>query len=219
MDKNSNIHIRRAEPGDASFLARIMIMAGRAHVHKGIWEVVLGGTEREVETFLHHISITQIPHLFHYSHFLVAEEDTVGPVGGLGGYDPKMAGYQFLRRAIPEVVQKLDIPMQAVKDSMERSTKILACLPGEMDDAWVVDSVATLPEHRGKGVAESLVREILKKGKEHGYSQAQLNVYIGNEPALRLYRKFGFQTREEKRDPYFEEQIGAPGMVSLVTEL
>ena len=95
--------IRPARPEDASFLAHAILLAGRAHVKRGIWEVVLGGTEEECVTFLHHIAITQIPHLFHYSYYLIAEDDASRPIGSLGGYDPEISGYHALQRAIPEV--------------------------------------------------------------------------------------------------------------------
>ncbi|HKJ15135.1 MAG: GNAT family N-acetyltransferase [Desulfobulbaceae bacterium] len=211
--------IRQATQEDAIFLAKNIIIAGRAHVKKGIWEVVLGGTEEECEAFLHHISVTKIPHLFHYSCYLITEIAGIGPIGGLGGYDPRVSGYHALQQAIPEVFKKLNLSKQTFKDSQERSLRILACLPKEIEGAWVIDSVAVLPEHRGKGVAEMLLNKILERGKRQGHLQAQINMYIGNEPALNLYRKFGFEIIEEKRDKYFEENIGSPGMLSLVKDL
>jgi ribosomal protein S18 acetylase RimI-like enzyme len=211
--------IRPARPEDASFLAHAILLAGRAHVKRGIWEVVLGGTEEECVTFLHHIAITQIPHLFHYSYYLIAEDDASRPIGSLGGYDPKISGYHALQRAIPEVTGKLHLPAQFKDVLEERASKILVCLPKEITGAWVIDSVATLPEHRGKGVAGELLTRILAIGKQQGYSKAQVNMYIGNEPALRLYRKFGFEIIEETRDAYFEQNIGSPGMLSLTKDL
>ena len=213
------MHIRSARPEDARFLAKTILIAGRGHVTKGIWEVILGGTEEENLNFLHHISITQIPHLFHYSYYLMAENDEYIPMGSLGGYDPKIAGYQALRQAIPEVVRKLSLPLQRTNFSEERASKIMVCLPEEIDGAWVIDSVATLPEHRGKSVAEKLLNQILEIGKDQGYLKAQVNMYIGNEPALNLYRKLGFEIVEETRDEYFEQNIGSPGMLSLAKEL
>ena len=213
------MQIRDARPQDASFLAKSILIAGRAHVTRGIWEIILGGTEEDTLRFLQHLSITQIPHLFHYSYYLIAEEDAYGPVGSLGGYDQKVAGYHALQQAMPEVVRKLNLPAQVSNISQERARKILACLPKGIEGAWVIDSVATLPEHRRKGVSENLLRTILEKGKRQGYSKAQVNMYIGNEPALKLYRKFGFEIVEEILDEYFEKFIGSPGMLSLVRDL
>jgi len=211
--------IRRATPEDAPFLAKAILVAGRAHVKKGIWEVILGGSEEECTGFLHHLSITEIPHLFHYSHYLIAEDDAFNPLGSLGGYDPAISGYQALQQAIPEVVRKLNLPEQGLNESEERSSRVLACLPNEIDGAWAIDSVATLPEHRGKGVAGKLLNQILANGNHQGYPKAQVNMYIGNEPALNLYRKFGFEIIEENRDEYFDQQIGSPGMLSLARDL
>ncbi len=219
MLNKSKIQIRHAGRVDASFLAKAMLIAGRAHVKKGIWEVILGGTEEEVLRFLSYILITEIPHLFHYSYYLIAQEDGCGPVGSLGGYNPKIAGYQALQQAIPEVVKKLNFPEKAFNETRERSSKILACLPKAIDEAWVIDSVATLEQQRKKGVAEKLLKKILEMGKSLGHARAQVNVYIGNDPALNLYRKFGFEIIEEKRDKYFEENIGSPGMLSLARDL
>ena len=217
--KNSTLHIREAVAQDASFLAKSILIAGRAHVTRGIWEVILGGTEEDTLRFLQFLSVTQIPHLFHYSYYLIAEEKTSGPVGSLGGYDSKIAGYQTLQQAIPEVARKLNLPAEVSNISEERAKQILACLPKEIGGAWVIDSVATLPEYRRKGVSEKLLHTILEKGKRQGYSKAQVNMYIGNEPALKLYRKFGFEIVEETFDEYFEKSIGSPGMLSLVKDL
>lgn len=213
------MQIRSATPDDAPLLAKSILIAGRAHVKKGIWEIVIGGTEKECLNFLQHITITKIPHLFHYSHYLVAEEEDGAPMGSLGGYNPISHGYEALSQAIPEVVKKLKLNTNFAQSPEKRSSKILACIPKSVAGAWVIDSVTTFREHRGKGVAGKLLSEILKKGKSQGHSLAQVSMYIGNEPALQLYYKFGFEIFEEIRDQYFEENIGSAGMLSLVKKL
>ena len=210
-----NIQIRKCRAGDAHFLARAILLAGRAHVSKGIWEIVLDIPEEECLRFLEHVAATEIPHLFHYSVSFIAETDDLLPVGSLGGYDPQKTGYQALQRAFPEVYKKLHLSQETFQGANERADKILACLPKEADNAWVVDSVATLPEYRGRGVAEFLLQAVLEEGKNLGYKVAQVNMYIGNEPALRLYQKLGFSIIDETRDVYFEKMIGSPGMLSL----
>jgi ribosomal protein S18 acetylase RimI-like enzyme len=213
------IRIRHACPDDASFLATAALIAGRAHVNKGIWEVILGGTEEACLDFLEHVSITTIPHLFHYSCYFIAEYAEDGPVGSLGGYDPKTLGYQALQRALHEVITKLNLSPQALQGAEERSSKMLVCLPQEIEGAWVIDSVATLPQYRKRGIAEKLLEHVLHEGKERGYHVAQINMYIGNEPALNLYKKMGFEVIEEKREEYFEHTIASPGMLSLARTL
>jgi len=192
-------------------------MAGRAHVKQGIWEVILGGTEEECLAFLQLIAVTKIPHLFHYSCYLVAEVGGAA-AGGLGGYDPRYLGYQRLRKAIPEVVQRSG-QSRIDPEAEKRSARISGCISDAMEGAWVIDSVATFPQFRRQGIASMLLEKILKKGRKLGFHRAQINMYIGNTPAQRVYEKLGFRVVEEKRDPTFESEIGSPGMLSLICNL
>ena len=212
-----NIQIRSARPEDAQFLAWVILTSGRAHVKRGIWEVILGGTEEECLTFLQQLSVSKTPHLFHFSCFLVAEVDG-HPVAALGGYDPKLLGYPALRQAVIEVSKQMGFsgPDEA---AMKRSEKVLCCIPEEVDEAWVIDSVATIPEFRRRGFVSKLLEEILEKGRKQGFRQAQINMYIGNIPAQKAYEKQGFRVLDQKRHPAFETEIGSPGMVSLLREL
>jgi ribosomal protein S18 acetylase RimI-like enzyme len=194
-------------------------MAGRAHVKKGIWEIVLGTSEKECLRFLEHVIVTEVPHLFHYSCSFIAEDGGSNPLGSLGGYDPKKRGYQALQQALPEVYKKLHLPEGAFHGANERASKILSCLPEEIENAWVIDSVATMADYRCRGVAERLLQAVLTEGRKLGYPIVQVNMYIGNEPALRLYEKLGFTVTEEIVDPYFENKVGSPGMISLARKL
>jgi translation initiation factor 4G len=212
-----NLKIRLARPEDASFLAWVIITSGRAHVQRGIWEVILGGTEEECLAFLQMLVVTKAPHLFHYSCFLLAEVDG-RPVAALGGYDPRSLGYPALRKAIVEVVHKLGLS-EPDKAAGTRSEKILCCIPEEVEGAWVIDSVATVPKFRRRGIVSKLLEKIVEKGRKKGFRRAQINMYIGNTPAQKAYEKHGFKVVDEKRHPAFEEEIGSPGMVRLLRDL
>ena len=213
----TNIKIRPARPKDASFLAWVIITSGRAHVQRGIWEVILGGTEEECLAFLQKLVVTKTPHLFHYSCFLVAEVDG-HPVAALGGYDPRSLGYPALRKAVIEVVQKLGMS-EPDKAASARSERVLSCIPEDVGGAWVIDSVATVPEFRRQGIVSRLLEKILAKGRKQGFRRAQINMYIGNTPAQKAYEKHGFKVVDEKRHPAFEEEIGSPGMARLLRDL
>ncbi len=56
--------------------------------------------------------------------------------------------------------------------------------------------IAFLPEHRGKGLGEALLRDLLDEaaaaGKDVSIHVEKLN------PAMRLYRRLGFVTEEDK---------------------
>jgi len=211
------IDIRPARPDDAPFLAWVILTAGRAHVNRGIWEVVLGGTEEQCLAFLELVTVTKRPHLFHHSCYLVAEIDGRS-AAALGGLDPTVLGFPALRMAIPEVFHRLG--MAGAETAMsDTAARVLECIPDDLEGAWIIDSVATHPEFRRKGLVDRLLEAIMAKGRQQGHSRAQINIFIGNTPAQLAYEKHGFGLLDEKRDPVFEEQIGAPGMARLVRDL
>ena len=212
-----DIKIRSARNDDAAFLAWLILTAGRAHVKRGIWEVILGESENKCLAFLELLAITETPHLFHYSCYLVAELGSQ-PVAGLGGYDPRVLGYPALRRALPEGFKKMGL--YGLGETIgDRPPRILECIPDAVEGAWIIDSVATLPEFRRKGIVNRLLEEIIEKGRQKGFGRSQINLYIGNTLAQQAYEKHGFKILDEKRDPYFEEVIGSPGMARLLLDL
>jgi ribosomal protein S18 acetylase RimI-like enzyme len=212
-----NLKIRSAQPEDAPFLAWLILTAGRAHVKRGIWEVVLGLAEQDCLSFLENLAVTKIPHLFHYSCYLIAETEG-GPVAGLGGLDPDILGYSRLIEALPDVFRRMGgIPTDQLAG--EELPRITVCIPPSVKGAWAIDSVATLPAFRRKGVVDKLLDEALELGRNKGYHQAQISMYMGNTPAQRAYEKHGFRLLDEWPDPYFEKEIGSPGMARLVRDL
>jgi translation initiation factor 4G len=215
--RKMKIHIRPAQPEDADFLAWVILTAGRAHVTRGIWEVVLGGSENDNFNFLKLLTVTARPHLFHFSCYLIAEADGK-PAAALGGYDPTTLGLEAMQQAIPEVLMKLGVKSQN-PESSKRAERMINCIPDNTEGAWIIDSVATLPEYRRKGLVDRLLKAILEKGRQEGFRLAQINMYIGNIPAQRAYEKQGFEIVEEKRHADFEAEIGSPGMARMLKNL
>jgi ribosomal protein S18 acetylase RimI-like enzyme len=211
------LRIRKAGPEDAEFLAWLMLTAGRAHVKRGIWEVILNLPEDECLGFLKLLAVSDTPHLFHYSCYLIAETEGKA-VAGLGGYDPNTLGYPALQQALPEVFRKAgNSPPEEMKSG--RVPRITTCIPPAMEGAWIIDSVATRTDFRRKGIAERLLDSILAVGRSKGFPLAQISIYIGNNPAQRAYEKKGFRLFDEWRDHYFEKEIGCPGMARLICNL
>lgn len=66
---------------------------------------------------------------------------------------------------------------------------------GHREDHHVASlGIAVRPESRGAGVGTALLRHVLAKC-EGRFTVVTLSVIAGNEPALRLYRRFGFVER------------------------
>jgi len=56
--------------------------------------------------------------------------------------------------------------------------------------------IAFLPEHRGKGLGEALLRDLMDEAKDCGKA---VTIYVEKfNPAMRLYRRLGFKTEEDK---------------------
>ena len=212
----TNVTIRAAEVGDSDFLAWLILTAGRAHVSKGIWEVVLGMPEQQCLHFLGLLSNTTVPHLFHHSCYLVADVDGA-PRAGLGGYDPNIHGNPALLQALPEVFRRIGATPSILQG--DTSPRILDCIPEPVEGAWVIDSVAVAPAFRRQGLVSKLLETALQQGRDKGFRRAQVNIYIGNVAAQRLYEKHDFAVADEIRDPYFEAEIGSPGMARMMREL
>lgn len=56
--------------------------------------------------------------------------------------------------------------------------------------------IAFLPEHRGKGFGEALLRDLMDEAAAAGKA---VSIHVEkNNPAMRLYRRLGFTTAEDK---------------------
>lgn len=51
------------------------------------------------------------------------------------------------------------------------------------------------PDHRGKGVISLIIKELCDWSKSKGVSELRLDVYSGNAPAIRAYKKMKFEER------------------------
>lgn len=63
------------------------------------------------------------------------------------------------------------------------------------DEIRLID-IALLPEHRGSGLGGSIMRDILAEGQKTGLL---VRIHVEhNNPAMRLYRRLGFEKIEEQ---------------------
>lgn len=74
-------------------------------------------------------------------------------------------------------------------------------------------NVATDPAHRRRGVARVLLHAALARGREHRCRLATLEVRRSNQPALDLYRAFGFRPVGVRPNYYVDEREDAIVMV------
>lgn len=70
-----------------------------------------------------------------------------------------------------------------------------------MDECHITN-IAVHSEYRKKGIASTLINEMLKLCKEHQTTYIMLEVRINNIPAQKLYSKFGFSDDVIRKDYY-----------------
>lgn len=71
-------------------------------------------------------------------------------------------------------------------------------------DEGHITNVAVKPEYRRKHVAKAMMTVFLEEGKKRGINSFTLEVRESNEPAINLYKSFGF-TEEGKRKNYYPD--------------
>lgn len=82
--------------------------------------------------------------------------------------------------------------------SVRMDGTIVGVCVGVVDNGWLgIFGLVTDTEHRRKGIANSLNRELVSWGIESGATRAYLQVESQNEAALALYNRLGFRTEYE----------------------
>jgi ribosomal-protein-alanine N-acetyltransferase len=61
-----------------------------------------------------------------------------------------------------------------------------------VDDEAHVNNIAVDPERVGRGIGRALLSDLARRALERGARHLTLEVRADNEPALALYRRFGF---------------------------
>jgi ribosomal-protein-alanine N-acetyltransferase len=77
-----------------------------------------------------------------------------------------------------------------------------------VDEAHITN-LALLPDFRGKGIGESLLKEMMRMAQWFGTKKMTLEVRVSNESAQRLYEKLGFEKRGTRPNYYTDNMEDA----------
>lgn len=72
-----------------------------------------------------------------------------------------------------------------------------------------VTNVGVLPEYRGEGIGELIMRSLMAIAKKHGADKMTLEVRKSNYVAQNLYSKLGFEPRGIRRGYYIDNKEDA----------
>lgn len=204
------VEIRPAQPADVDFLAWVMLQASRSHLERGIYEYVMAIDEPTTVRYLRAVAQTSAVHLFHWSLFTIAEVDG-NPAAAMCAYDPATQGYPVFFGILAETASPLGIDVTSPAYARRSDVLNAGFPPYPSENQIVIENVATVPEHRGAGLVQALLHHHFESGAAAGHTAAQIGVFLGNDPARRAYLKAGYEVRDERRDPRWQEEIGAPG--------
>jgi ribosomal protein S18 acetylase RimI-like enzyme len=211
MQKLTNLTIVDARE-HASFIAWVILAAFRSHLERGFWDFIRPGTDPEILRYLEALTMSKAPHFAHLPLFIVAEVDGE-PAAALSGYFDEEHGGMRLFAGMEEV----DAVIGEVPDPNEvgRAMTIMPVLPEHAPGAWIVESVATRPEFRRRGLVDALMQEIMERGRRRGATVSDISVFVGNDSAQRAYEKAGYKVVDEKTHPKFEAVYKTPGIRAL----
>ena len=211
------IAIRSATQSDASFLAWAMLTAARSHLPRGWFDIVLEKPEADCLEFLRRLARTESRSWWHWSRFHVAEVDGA-PAATLCAFRAGDA-YPLSGAAMGEVFASYGLSEAEQNAMWGRGSYIFTCTFEDAPDAWTIENVATLPQHRRRGLVASLIAHVLPIGKRSGAHETQISYLIGNEPAAHAYAQAGFAFYGERRSPEFQTATTSPGIVRVVKPL
>jgi ribosomal protein S18 acetylase RimI-like enzyme len=213
------VFIRRAKASDAEFLAWVTLTASRAHLARGLWDLIIGADEAGCLDYLQRLAIAEPRSLYHWSSYIVAEIDGER-AAALCGFEPQDGGWATAGDAMSNVQRELAWTDADAAASYQRIAPVwAACSLPDAGADYVIENVATKPEYRRRGYAVILLDVILHDAFDRDCTLAQITTYMGNDAALLVYEKAGFKVLDEKRCTDLEKLLGVPGFIRLTREL
>ncbi|MBR5456601.1 MAG: GNAT family N-acetyltransferase [Bacteroidaceae bacterium] len=163
MEKRK-IVVRPAVAADAPFIGLVVLMALHYDETHPMYDIFKELAGRDDSQYS-------------YRNALVAEVDGV-PAGAVVGYDG--ANLHVLREPLLELVEL-------------RMGKVLEIEDETSAGEFYVDSIAVLPEYRGRGVGRALLADLCRRVFAKGFDKVGLLVDVTNPKAENLYASLGFR--------------------------
>jgi ribosomal protein S18 acetylase RimI-like enzyme len=194
---------------DAGFIARTIVAAQRGHVARGWFDIALDWPEPQCLAFVERIATAHRQSWWHVSQFIIGEVE--GEPGAALCAMPAAGTGSAGRSAIEEAAENSGLNASELAAIFRRGAYTAGCWVQGGKDDWLIEHVASLPLHRGRGLVQALIDHALAAGKAAAFSRASISFLIGNEAAQRCYAKAGFAFTEEKRNSDFEALTQAAG--------
>lgn len=125
------------------------------------------------------------------------------------------------------ILQELQAPMRAYyayideNANTDTNTDTVAGYAGfwfDGDDAQIM-TIGVAKEYQKQGIASNLLKTMIENAKSIGAKRMLLEVKVNNNPALKLYEKFGFTKMGLRKRYYMPEGIDAYTMCAQIEDL
>ena len=119
------------------------------------------------------------------------------------------------------ILQELQAPMRAYYADVDLNTNTVAGYAGfwfDGDDAQIM-TIGVAKEYQKRGIASNLLKTMIENAKSIGAKRMLLEVRVNNNPALKLYEKFGFTKMGLRKRYYMPEGIDAYTMCAQIDDL
>jgi GNAT superfamily N-acetyltransferase len=213
-----NIEIRRGRADDATFLARILLSSSRAHLARGVWDLIVGSDDEGCLEYLRRLVTAEPRSLYHYEYFRVAEIEG-SQAAALAAFPLAPSRWRLVSEALNQVQHDLGWTKADLTASQQRTAPIWSCFLEDAGADWGIENVAVLPQFRKQGAVDRLLRQTVEDARQQGFKLAQVSTYIGNDQAIAVYERVGFRFSDEKRCETLETALGTPGFVRLLLPL
>ena len=74
-----------------------------------------------------------------------------------------------------------------------------------IDNAWI--GICVLPQHQGRGIGKALLQFLIDYARGSENTLLRLTVDTTNEPAISMYRTFGFEIVSEVQSSYLMSKV------------
>jgi len=205
---------RPACPSDSDEVVPLIYLSGQIPSGGNLFDILFVLNKEQVLDLLNKLFVAKTPSWLHHSVFYVAEiENQVGAVAC--AYLEPEHGIESMIAALIECGWK--------KDDFAAFRQVGSVFnhvrPKAEKDVWIVEFVATHPQHRRRGLVQILIYILLRKGKNRGLKKAQIGFFSENVIARKTYEKSGFQDETTRKNPEFTELFKSDSFTTLFRNL
>lgn len=191
--------IRFGTTDDTDILAELIRAAGEGIFEQLFEGIVPGLRAEQVLRF----AVVDSTGPFSHANALVMEEE--GRVVGT------VLGYPAEDYALPPVAQTL-VPSRRIKPLAE-------LLASRLSGSFYINTVAVIPEARGRGVARMLVETMIEVAGQKGFSVVSLHAWRDSPAPQRLYAGLGFTEVEQISVPQTKYLTHADPIILMRTDV